>query len=121
MLSINFYAANGIENESVDVSEGFYTWLAQSEFSKVAEAQSTPLELEDEIVPLPLVKLLPEVREGYIQFLSDAIVEGTRKIINHLEPPYLTNELETEKYWLRKLLELLDRIKHEGYQYIGYY
>lgn len=31
MLSINFYSADGIKNDSVDLSEEFYAWLAHSQ------------------------------------------------------------------------------------------
>lgn len=121
MLSINFYAADGIENASLDLSEEFYTWLAHSEFSKIAQAQIVPLQLEEAIVPLPLVELLPEVRRNYVRFLSDAIVAGTKTILEHLEHPDLTHELHNDKYRLKKLITLLDLLKHERYQYIGYY
>ena len=121
MLSINFYSADGIENESVDLSEEFYAWLAHSKFSKIAQAKSTLLELEEEMISLPLVELIPEVRGSYIQFLSDAIVEGTKTLLEHLEQPNKVDVLDDDKYRLRKAIALLTLVKNEAYQYVGYY
>jgi hypothetical protein len=121
MLSINFYSADGIENDSVDLSEDFYTWLAQSNFSKIAQAKSTILELEEETISLPLVELVPEVRVSYIAFLSDAIVEGTKTLLEHLEQANSGEMLGDDKYRLRKSIALLTLLKNEVYQYVGYY
>lgn len=121
MLSINFYSADGIENESVDLSEEFYAWLAHSQFSKIARAKSTLLELEDEAISLPLVELVPDVRRSYIQFLSDAIVEGTKTLLEHLDRPNKTDLLDGDKYRLKKSIALLTLLKNEVYQYIRYY
>lgn len=121
MLSINFYSADGIENNSVDLSEEFYAWLAHSQFSKIAQAKLTLLELEEETISLPLVELIPEVRGSYIQCLSDAIVEGTKTLLEHLEQPNRADVLHHDKYRLRKSIALLNPIKNEVYQYVCYY
>ncbi len=121
MLSINLYSADGIENDSVDLSEEFYAWLSYSKFSKIAQATSTILELEDETISLPLVKLVPEVRGSYIQFLSEAIVEGTKTLLEHLEQPNTADVIHDDKYRLKKSLALLNLVKNEVYQYLGYY
>ncbi len=121
MLSINFYSADGIENDSVDLSEEFYASLAHSRFSKIAEATSTLLALEEETISLPLVELVPEVRSGYIQFLSDAIVEGTKTLLEHLDRANTANIIEDDKYRLKTSIALLTLFKNEGYRYLGYY
>ena len=121
MLSIIFYSADGIENDSVDLSEEFYAWLAHSQFSKIAQAKSTLLELEEETISLPLVELIPEIRVSYIQFLNDTILEGTKTLLEHLEQPNTADVLDDDKYRLRKAIALLTLVKNEVYQYVGYY
>ncbi|HBE17159.1 MAG TPA: hypothetical protein DEG17_20360 [Cyanobacteria bacterium UBA11149] len=105
----------------MDLSEEFYAWLAHSQFSKIAQAKSTLLELEEEMISVPLVELIPETRGSYIQFLSDRIVEGTKTLLEHLEQPNPADLLDDDKYRLKKAIAILNLVKNQVYQYVGYY
>lgn len=119
MLSICFYSANGSQNHSVSMSESFYEWLAYSQFSKISQARSVTLELDEEKVSLPVVDLAEDIRSRYLVFLSESIVLGTRAMLEHLEGQI--GEFEEDKYRLTKLLEMLDLFKDQAYRYVRYY
>jgi hypothetical protein len=119
MLSVCFYSASGAKNHSVSMSESFYEWLAYSPFSKISQARSVTLELDEEQVSLPVVDLAEEIRSRYLAFLSEAIVSGTRAMLEHLEGP--VGAVEDDKYRLGKLLEMLDLFKDQAYRYVRYY
>lgn len=40
MLDITFYLHNKEEAEAIEISDDFYHWLAQSEFSKIGQPQT---------------------------------------------------------------------------------
>jgi hypothetical protein len=119
MLSICLYSANGAKNHSVSMSESFYEWLAYSQFSKISEAQSVTLDLDDEAVSLPVVELAEETRSRYLAFLSESIVVGARAMLEHLEGQ--GGAVEEDKYRLGKLLEMLDLFGDQAYRYVRYY
>jgi len=64
---------------------------------------------------------VPQVRVSYIQFLGDAIVEGTKTLLEHLEQTNTADVLDDDKYRLKKAIALLSLVKNEVYQYVGYY
>jgi hypothetical protein len=127
MLSVCFYSDNGSKNHSVSMSEAFYEWLAYSQFSKISQARSVTLELDEEQVSLPVVDLAEETRSRYLAFLSESIlrrrgyanVVGTRAMLEHLEGQ--GEAVEDDKYRLGKLLEMLDLFKDQAYRYVRYY
>jgi hypothetical protein len=119
MLSVCFYSDNGSKNHSVSMSEVFYEWLAYSQFSKISQARSVTLELDEEQVSLPVVDLAEENRSRYLAFLSESIVVGTRAMLEHLEGQ--GGAVEDDKYRLGKLLEMLDLFKDQAYRYVRYY
>lgn len=120
MLSVSFYSSDGVKNNSVSLSDELYAWLARSDFSKISAAQPVTLELEEEMVSLPLVDLQNSTRNAYIDFLGEVIVAGTKLILEHLENQ-LMDEVGNDKYRLRKLLDLLDLFKDTSYRYVRYY
>jgi hypothetical protein len=118
MLSISLYSINGQTNHSIRVIDDFYEWLARSEFSMLGRSQKTQIELEGEMAELPLVPLLAETRSRLIEFFSEHIFSETRSMLGDLERSLPQPELVTKTYRLKKLLELLDCLKSETYQYL---
>jgi hypothetical protein len=118
MLSISFYAGNGQASHSIRVIDDFYEWLARSEFSKLGRSQQTQIELEGETAELPLVPLVAETRSKLIEFFSEHIFSETRSMLGDLDRSLPQTELMTKTYRLKKLLELLDCLKSETYQYL---
>ena len=118
MLSISFYSSNGQTNHSIRVIDDFYEWLARSEFSKLGRSQQTQLEIEGETAELPLVPLVTETRSRLIEFFSERIFSETRSMLGDLDRSTPQSELTIKTYRLKKLLELLDCLKSETYQYL---
>lgn len=124
----------GQANHSVQVSDDFYEWLARcatsdhgsSDFSKLGRSQQTKLEIEGETAELPLVPLVAETRSKLIELFSERIFSETRFPFREAMPTMLGEldrltpqpELSTKTYRLKKLLEVLDCLKSETYQYL---
>lgn len=118
MLSLSFYSSNGQAIHSIRVIDDFYEWLARSEFSKLGRSQPTQIEIEGETAELPLVPLVSETRSNLIEFFSDRIFSETRSMLSDLDQSSPPSELSTKTYRLKKLLEVLDCLKSETYQYL---
>jgi hypothetical protein len=118
MLSISFYSGNGRAIDIVRVSDDFYEWLARSEFSKLGRSQQIQIEIEGETAELPLVPLGAETRSKLIEFFSEHIFSETRSMLGDLDRSTPQPELSTKTYRLKKLLEVLDCLKSETYQYL---
>jgi hypothetical protein len=117
MLSISFYSKNGNSPKSIRVIEDFYEWLAKSDFSKVGQSERTDVEVEGEKVVLPLVPLCNANRKNLISFFSSAIQSETTALLKQLEIEHETS-ISSRTYRLRKMLELVDCLKSESYQYL---
>jgi hypothetical protein len=97
--------------------DDFYEWLARSDFSKVGQSETTDLEIDGEIVELPVVTLGNSNRRTLISFFSSAIQNETAALLKHLESES-ESSVSSRTYRLRKMLELLDCLKSESYQYL---
>ncbi|MFB2935865.1 hypothetical protein ACE1B6_11485 [Aerosakkonemataceae cyanobacterium BLCC-F154] len=115
MLDISFYTANGETSYHVEVAENFLEWLARSEFAKIGEEKPVKIAIDGEKETLPLVKLGKNNRKKLIEFFNDSIINETKEILNQLGESLMKNE---KIYRLQKLIELLDCIKNEKYQYL---
>jgi hypothetical protein len=115
MLDLSFYPAEGQPIHHVEVAENFLEWLARSEFSKIGKDRVTTLSIDGEEIDLSLVKLGKRTRYKFISFLSSAIVDETKIILSQIGDYFSQPE---RVYRLRKLIELLDCLKDETYQYL---
>lgn len=115
MLDISFYTNNGQSSYHVEVAENFLEWLARSEFAKIGEEKPRKIWLDGDKESLPLVKLGKVNRKKLIEFFNDCIVNETKEILNQLGESLIKEE---RIYRLKKLIELLDCIKDEKYQYL---
>lgn len=89
--------------------------MARSEFAKIGEEKPIKILLDGEKETLPLVKLGKANRKKLIEFFNDSIVNETKEILNQLGEFLIQDE---RLYRLKKLIELLDCIKDENYQYL---
>jgi hypothetical protein len=117
MLSISFYAKDGNPPKSIRVVDDFYEWLAKSDFSKVGQSEKTDLEIDGEIIELPVVTLGNSNRRNLISFFSSTIQDETAALLKHLDAES-ESSVSTRTYRLRKMLELVDCLKSESYQYL---
>ena len=62
--------------------------------------------------------LVTETRSMLVEFFSDPVFSETRSMLGDLDRSLLQAELVTKTYRLKKLLELLDCLKSETYQYL---
>jgi hypothetical protein len=117
MLSLHFYSTNGHPPHSIRVAEDFYEWLAKSGFSTVGKSYETEIEIEGERLCLPLVKLEVPIRRQLVDFFSETIFSETKAVLAELDRSATQVDLVPKTYRLKKLLELLDCLKVESYDY----
>lgn len=118
MLSISFYSNNGQAPHSIRVGDEFYEWLARSEFSQLGRSRKTQIEVEGEVAELPLVPLGTATRRGLIEFFSEEIFGETRVLLQNTEPNLTQQQWFSKTTRLKTLLELLDCLKNDTYQYL---
>jgi hypothetical protein len=115
MLDISFYTAECQPIHHVEVAEKFLEWLAHSEFAKIGKEQVITVLIDGEEIDLPLVKLGKGNRHKFMAFFSSAIVDETKILLNQIGDYFAKPE---QAYRLRKLIEILDCLKDEKYQYL---
>ena len=99
----------------VEVADTFLLWLARTDFARIGEEAATDLSINGELFTLPLVKLAPATRKTFVEFFTDSVVLHTKQVLMQLEQDKPQAELV---YRLKKLIELLDCLKNEEYQYL---
>lgn len=115
MLDLSFCTNKGQPIHHVEVAENFLEWLARSEVSKIGKDKLRTVSIDDEEVGLHLVNLGKRNRYKFIVFFSSAIVEETKLLLTQIDD-YLSQP--DRAYKLRKLIEILDCLKNESYQYL---
>jgi hypothetical protein len=115
MLDLSFYTTEGQPIHRVEVAENFLEWLARSEFARIGTEQVTTFSIDGEEIDLPLVKLSKRNRYKFISFLSSAVVDETKLFLDRMSD-YLSKP--EQMYRLQKLIEILDCLKDEDYQYL---
>ncbi|MEO0433888.1 MAG: hypothetical protein AAF151_19560 [Cyanobacteria bacterium J06656_5] len=115
MLDIEFFSGDKQPMCRVEVADAFLLWLARTEFARIGEETATDLSINGESLTLPLVQLAPLTRRTFVEFFTDSVVVHTKQILLQLEQDRPQAELV---YRLKKLIELLDCLKNEEYQYL---
>ncbi|MFM8296548.1 MAG: hypothetical protein ACKN9E_18660 [Microcystaceae cyanobacterium] len=118
MLNISFYGKNGEPQELIEVSDSFYKWLAQSEFSEIGASRETDLTIDNEQCSLNLVNLKNGNRKRLRDFLLEAIQKESDKMLNDLGDSPSKEEYQNATYTLRKLQEILKIINNPDYSYM---
>jgi hypothetical protein len=118
MLDIIFYPENDLPPAYVDLSDTFYEWLARSDFSRIGQSQSTPIELEGESLELPLISLEQSTRKQLAEFLRNQIVDETDRVLDQLGESISKQNYQDVTYGLRKLQELRKCVENQTYSYL---
>lgn len=118
MLSINFFSNGDYPPHSIRVVDQFYEWLARSEFASVGQTAQVEIEVDEEPVNLPLVRLDDFTRQSFIQTLSETFFQETRRMLGEMERGLATEGLGEQAHRLRLLLEMLDCLKNPAYEYL---
>lgn len=118
MLDLIFYQQQGLAPRYVQLTDALYEWLARSDFSKIGRSEPVRLNLEGEVVEIPLVTLEQDTRQGLSAFFRDQIVAETERILAQLDEAF-SKELYAEiTYRLRKLQELRKCVENRDYVYL---
>lgn len=115
MLDIEFFSRDKQPMCRVEVADAFLLWLARTDFARIGEETATDLSINGEQLTLPLVQLAPSIRKTFVDFFTECVVTHSKQILLQLEQDSLQLELV---YRLKKLIELLDCLKNEDYQYL---
>lgn len=115
MLDIEFFSRDKQPMCRVEVADTFLLWLARTDFARIGEEAATDLSINGEELTLPLVQLAPSTRKTFVEFFTESVVSHSKQILLQLEQDSLQSELV---YRLKKLIELLDCLKNEDYQYL---
>ena len=115
MLDIEFFGRDKQPMCRVEVADNFLLWLARTDFARIGEETATDLSIDGELLTLPLVKLAPVTRKTFVEFFTESVLLHTKQILLQLEQDKPQAELV---YRLKKLMELLDCLKNEDYQYL---
>ena len=115
MLDIEFFSSDKQPMYRVEVADTFLLWLARTDFARIGEEAATDLSINGERLTLPLVQLAPATRKTFVEFFTESVVLHTKQILLQLEQDKPQAELV---YRLKKLIELLDCLKNEDYQYL---
>lgn len=115
MLDIEFFSRDKQPMCRVEVADNFLLWLARTDFAHIGEEIATDLSINGETLTLPLVKLAPVTRKTFVEFFTESVLLHTKQILLQLEQGKPQAELV---YRLKKLMELLDCLKNEDYQYL---
>ena len=115
MLDISFYNKNKNPSYHVEVAENFLEWLAASEFSRIGQEESLAMLIDGEMILQSVVELNRDRRQKFINFFNTLIVAETKKLLDKIDN--FTDKHE-EMYRVKKLIELLDCVKNENYEYL---
>ena len=118
MLDISFYGKNGDPQETIDISDSFYEWLARSEFSEIGASRKISINIDNEQSFLKLVDLNKGNRHRFKDFLLEAIQQQSETMLKNLGDSPSKEEYQSESYPLRKLQEILKLITNPQYQYL---
>lgn len=117
MLDITFYLHNKEEAEAIEISDDFYHWLAQSEFSKIGQPQIQEITVDGEKNKVSAIKLEDMNRRIFSDFFHNAIVQETEELLGYLENSSSEQDYQDATYRLRILQNLRKCIENEEYKY----
>ncbi|WGV27531.1 hypothetical protein [Halotia branconii] len=118
MLDIVFYSQAKETVDSVDVSQDFYKWLTQSDFSKIAKSQEMEMKPDGEAVKSTVIILEGENRRKFSDFFRDAIVQECDDVLKKLGSSPSKEEYTHITYRLKMLQSLRKVIEDEKCKYL---
>jgi hypothetical protein len=121
MLDISLYSTLGKPPLTIDMSEGFYQWLIQSDFAEIGVARPQAIPLDDETVELTVVDLEKGTvsnRQRFREFLLEVIAKEACLMLQHLGESPSQQEYQDGTYKLRRLQQLRLGIEDQSYQFL---
>lgn len=119
MLDIIFYTEQAEQLPTyVELSESLYEWLAKSPFSKIGSSRPVQLNVEGEVLEIPVVTLGQSIRQQLSQCFRDQIVAETEVVLEDLETVELKEDYRSLTYRLRKFQELRKCVENPNLSYL---
>ncbi|MEM9216112.1 MAG: hypothetical protein AAGD25_17425 [Cyanobacteria bacterium P01_F01_bin.150] len=118
MLNVTFYADNGQIPHSIRMGEAFYEWLATSDFAQVGRSKPTPIQIDGELIELPLITLTSTTQSMFIALFNEMVLSETTAMLNDLDNNVTQDMLASRTYRLKKLIELLNCLKSGNFSYL---
>lgn len=119
MLDISFYSQANEITETIEVSQDFYQWLAQSEFSKIGKSQARAMKGDGEEITVFVVDLEGETRRKLSNFFRDEIVRESDDLIRILGD-LSSKDQYSEAFARLKFLQALRRcVENERFKYLN--
>jgi hypothetical protein len=120
MLDIVFYSQDKMTVDTVDVSENFYEWLKQSDFSKIAKPQEIEMQPDGEPVKTSVIPLEGINRRNLSVFFRDAIVQESDDMLNKSGNSPSKQEYVDITYKLKILHSLRKLVEDEKCKYLEF-
>ncbi len=121
MLDISFYSKSKKAPITIDVSEQFYKWLINSDFSEIGVSRPQKIKIDDEEIELNLVDLNKgkiRNRQRFRDFLVEVIVQEVGEMLTRLGNSPSKQEYQDATYTLKKLQQIKMYIEDEHYQFV---
>ncbi|MEM8808922.1 MAG: hypothetical protein AAGF01_23130 [Cyanobacteria bacterium P01_G01_bin.38] len=118
MLSVTFYPDDGHTPHGIRMVDTLYEWLAHSDFAQVGHSQPTSIQVDDAMVELPLIRLTSTTRSMFIALFNEMILSETSAMLTDLDANLSQEALAPRTYRLKKLFELLNCLKDNGFAYL---
>ncbi len=119
MLDFSFYSHDKKAVETIEISEDFYNWLTQSEFSKIGKSEEKEMQGDGEAVKVSVVFLEGENRRKFSDFFRDAIVYESENVVNKLGNSPSKEEYINAFSRLKDLQKLRKVIEDEKFKYFS--
>ncbi|ACK70739.1 hypothetical protein PCC7424_2318 [Gloeothece citriformis PCC 7424] len=119
MLDFSFYSHDKKALNNVDISQNFYEWLIQSEFSKIGQSEEQEMQGDGETVKVSVVLLEGENRRKFSDFFRDAIVHESDSMLEKLGESPSKEEYIKASSRLKQLQDLRKAIEDEKFKYFS--
>lgn len=119
MLDISFYSQSKEAVETVEFSEDLYTWLTQSEFSKIGKSEEKEMKGDGESVQVSVVLLEGDNRRKFSDFFRDVIVQESDGMLSKLGSSPSKQESLDAFSRLRTLQDLRKFVEDEKFKYLS--
>lgn len=121
MLDISLYSTNGKAPLTIDVTENFYQWLIQSDFSEIGVARPQLIPMDGETVEMEVVDLEKgniSNRQRFREFLLEVIAQESSAMLQQLGESPSPDKYQSCTYKLKRLQQLRLGIEDKNYQFL---
>ena len=118
MLDIVFYSQAKTTVNGVEVTENFYNWLIQSEFSQIGKTEKVEMKPDGEPVKVDAILLEGGNRRKFSNFFRDEIVQESDEVLRKLGDSPSKQEYADATFRLKNLQDLRKLVEDEKCKYL---